>query len=123
MIQSLALKNFQSHKDTLIKFDPGVNVIVGSTDSGKSAIIRALRWLVWNRPIGDKMRSNWGGETEVIIDDELGRTKDEYFIRGGDEYGPSSFKAFGTWDGFNIVPERLVWAESSHVGGDLNLAF
>jgi exonuclease SbcC len=65
MIEKLILKNFQSHKLTVLDFDPGVNCIIGSSDVGKTAIIRALRWLVWNRPQGDAFRSSWGGETCV----------------------------------------------------------
>ena len=61
MIQSLSIKNFQSHKDTYLEFDSGVNIITGPSDSGKTAILRALRWLIWNRPSGDSMRSKWGG--------------------------------------------------------------
>jgi len=65
MIKTLSIQNYQSHKDSTLEFDPGVNVIVGSTDSGKTAIIRALRWLIWNRPNGDSFRSTWGGDTKV----------------------------------------------------------
>ena len=72
MIKKLNILNFQSHKDTSLSFAPGVNVIVGASDSGKSAIIRALRWLIWNRPVGDAFRSHWGGETQVVVvTDEL----------------------------------------------------
>ena len=66
MITALSIQNFQSHKSSVLKFDKGVNVITGSSDSGKTAIIRALRWLVWNRPGGDNFRSSWGGDTVVI---------------------------------------------------------
>lgn len=65
MIQNLFLRNFQSHKSTNLHFDPGVNVIVGASDSGKTSILRALRWLIWNRPSGDSFRSSWGEETSV----------------------------------------------------------
>ena len=67
MIKALQLQNFQSHPKTKLVFDPGVNVIVGSSDSGKSATIRALNWVVTNRPAGDAFRSSWGGDTEVTI--------------------------------------------------------
>lgn len=67
MIKKLTIKNFQSHKNTVLDFDKGVNIIVGSTDSGKSAIIRALRWVVWNKPGGEAFRSYWGGDTEVNV--------------------------------------------------------
>lgn len=46
MIQELRLKAFQAHSTLKLQFDPGVNAIVGETDSGKSAVFRAIRWLV-----------------------------------------------------------------------------
>ena len=64
---SIHLENFQSHEDTTLELDPGVNVIIGPSDSGKTAIVRALRWLVWNRPTGEAFRSSWGGDTTVTI--------------------------------------------------------
>lgn len=73
MIKVISIKNFQSHADSTLEFSDGVNAIIGPSDSGKTAIIRAIRWLVWNRPLGDEMRSNWGGDTsvEIVIDDKL----------------------------------------------------
>lgn len=67
MINSISLSNFQSHEHSELEFDKGVNTIIGPSDSGKTAIIRALRWLVWNRPSGEAFRSNWGGDTVVIL--------------------------------------------------------
>ena len=71
MIKKIQIQNFQSHKETTLKLDPGVNIIVGTTDSGKTSILRALRWVIWNRPSGDDFRSWWGGNTsvEVIINE------------------------------------------------------
>jgi exonuclease SbcC len=43
--------NFESHKDTLIEFVPGVTVIRGSTDQGKSSVRRALTYVVFSRPV------------------------------------------------------------------------
>jgi exonuclease SbcC len=51
-IKRLKIKNFQSHRDTTLDFDGGINVIVGDTDVGKSAIIRAIRWVMRNKPLG-----------------------------------------------------------------------
>lgn len=78
MIQLIKVSNFQSHKNTVLDLHPGVNTIVGSSDVGKTALIRALRWLVWNRPQGDTMRSTWGGDTSVVVKinkDQITRTK------------------------------------------------
>jgi len=71
MINYLHIINFQSHKDTTLEFDPGVNIIIGPSDSGKTAILRALRWVCWNRPSGESFRSHWGGSTEVHLTTEL----------------------------------------------------
>jgi len=124
MIQSLKIKNFQSHKDSILEFDPGVNVIIGKSDSGKTALLRALRWLIWNRPSGDAFRSDWGGNTEVvaaltvpdlpnpapIIITRRRDKKDEYVLLNKEQVGytaksihkPYIFTAFGT-----NVPEEI----------------
>ncbi|HHX22848.1 MAG: AAA family ATPase [Tepidanaerobacteraceae bacterium] len=52
VISSLTLENFQSHKESKIVFDKGLTVIIGQTDQGKSAIIRALKWVLYNEPRG-----------------------------------------------------------------------
>lgn len=51
-IKKLSLRNFQSHRESDFEFLPGLNIIVGPSDQGKSAIIRALRWLIYNEPRG-----------------------------------------------------------------------
>jgi len=51
MLEYLTLKNWQSHKDTHMEFHPGINVIVGQNNAGKTAIVRALWTLVFN-PLG-----------------------------------------------------------------------
>jgi exonuclease SbcC len=71
MIRSVNVKNFESHKETLLDFTSGVNAIVGESDQGKSSILRAIEWVATNRPTGNSFRSHWGGETSVeIITDE-----------------------------------------------------
>lgn len=52
-IQKLYIKNFQSHKNTVIELSPELNILVGESDQGKSSIIRALRWLFYNYPRGE----------------------------------------------------------------------
>ena len=103
MIQELKIRNFQSHRKSVLKFHEGVNVITGSSDCGKSAIIRALKWLVWNRPGGDAFRSNWGGDTNVSIklDDgtKIYRSKGSVNLY---EVNDTEFTAFG-----QDVPEEI----------------
>jgi exonuclease SbcC len=52
LIKSLKLINFQSHKESQINFGEGLTVILGQTDQGKSSIIRALKWVLYNEPRG-----------------------------------------------------------------------
>lgn len=50
MLSKLYIRNFQKHGKIRITLDPKITVITGDTDKGKSSLIRALRWLVFNRP-------------------------------------------------------------------------
>jgi DNA repair ATPase RecN len=68
MFKSIVLQNFQSHKDTTLEFDPGVNVIIGDSDSGKTAILRALTWVLTNRPTGEAFRRYGTSETRVKVE-------------------------------------------------------
>lgn len=46
--EALKLRNFQGHEDFLITFAPDVTTIIGPSDVGKSAVLRALRWVCMN---------------------------------------------------------------------------
>jgi DNA repair exonuclease SbcCD ATPase subunit len=52
MIKVLQLINYQSHKRTRLRLSPGINGIIGKSNAGKTAIIRALNLLRSNRPGG-----------------------------------------------------------------------
>jgi len=93
MIEVIYIEGFQNHKDTEIEFDPGFNVIHGITDSGKSAVIRAMNWCINNRPGGDSFRN--GEYTEVCIgveEGQISRVKDSSNLYLLNE---TEFKAFG----------------------------
>lgn len=51
VVHRLDLVNFQRHAKISIGFDRIVT-IVGPTDAGKSAVVRALRWAAFNKPGG-----------------------------------------------------------------------
>jgi exonuclease SbcC len=59
LISSIELFNFQSHKRSLLEFHPGVNAITGESNNGKTAILRALNWIIYNRPSGIQFVSDW----------------------------------------------------------------
>jgi len=69
MIKTLEIKNFQSHRDTVIEFHPGVNVIQGSSRNGKSAILRSLNYVINNKPSGMRHISFWAKEKTKILDE------------------------------------------------------
>lgn len=92
MVKSLKIQNFQSHKDSTFNFSNGVNVIVGQSDSGKSSIIRALNWVVFNRPSGDSFKRYGSKKTSVDIDGIV-RAKGKYNSYAIADNEP--FKAFG----------------------------
>ena len=52
-IKKVHIQGFQSHIDSTFTLSPGLSVITGPSDAGKTAIIRALRWLAFNEPQGD----------------------------------------------------------------------
>jgi hypothetical protein len=106
MIKTLEINNYQSHKKSILNFHPGVNVVVGTSDSGKSAVLRALRWVCTGVPRGDGFRSHWGGDTEVSLETDncivtRGKTNsDNVYVLNETE-----FRAFGT-----DVPEEIIAA-------------
>lgn len=53
-IKSLYVEDFQSHARTKVELAPagGLTVIVGPTDSGKTALVRAARLVYYNVPLG-----------------------------------------------------------------------
>jgi exonuclease SbcC len=47
-LKTVRVRNFQSHRDTEVHFEPGINLIVGSSDVGKSALLRAINLAMHN---------------------------------------------------------------------------
>lgn len=66
-IKSLHLKNFQSYRDQVINFTEGLNLILGSSDSGKSAIMRAISFVIYNYPRNSTLIHHGEDQTEVTI--------------------------------------------------------
>ena len=72
MLKKIKLKNFRSHENTVLEFHKGVNVIYGLGQSGKTNILRAINWVVNNRPSGFNMHSHFSDDdstsVELILD-------------------------------------------------------
>jgi len=102
MIESAKISFFESHRNTVLEFHEGVNVIIGQSDQGKSGILRALNWALNNLPGGDGFISDFAeGPTEVVVNFPEGGiyrgrdgTSNEYRILGTDGKEVQDFKAF-----------------------------
>ncbi|MDJ1176074.1 AAA family ATPase [Roseofilum capinflatum] len=47
-ILSISLKNFKSHADLYLEFEPGSNAICGENGAGKTSILEAIAWVMFN---------------------------------------------------------------------------
>ena len=86
MIKKIEIQNFQAHDDTTLDLSPGVNIIAGVSDSGKSSILRACRWLILNKPVGSHFQSDFVDKDKVktivkfTVDNQIfTRSKDKSF--------------------------------------------
>jgi chromosome segregation ATPase len=73
VINSIELVNFQSHQNSELNLHPGINTIIGSSDSGKSAILRAINWTIYNRPSGNVFISHWADNTSITLKKNKGK--------------------------------------------------
>ena len=98
LIREIHIHNFQIHKDLVLKLTTGVNIILGDTDKGKSAIIRALKLLLDNQPRSGEViyqnRHHKKDPLSIKVIDVKGnvieRKKRKYYING------ELLKAYGT---------------------------
>lgn len=97
MLKTLTIKNFQCW--SLLEFDltHPIVAIVGDTNAGKSAILRAFRWLCLNQPSGDAFIKKGASVAEVTVETDAGvvtrrkgKNVNEYVLNG------QVFKAFGS---------------------------
>jgi len=104
MLKNLHVKNFQSHNVTDLEFVPGINAIIGEPNSGKTALLRALNWVLLNRPLGDSYirRGEKEARVQLVIDREghltgvtriRGKTQNTYSLV--DSKQDIEFTAFG----------------------------
>ena len=78
-IKSIEMVNFQSHKYQKINLDRYMNLLVGESDNGKSAILRAIYWVYTGKPTGISFVRYGCDSTEVTI--ELGNgTKIKHYV-------------------------------------------
>lgn len=66
-ISEVYLRGWQSHVESVFKLGPGLNVITGPTDSGKTALLRSIRWVAFGEPAGESFVNAEVGEAEVVV--------------------------------------------------------
>lgn len=114
MLKSLTVKNYQSHKHTRLEFAPGLNALVGQSQNGKTALLRALHWVLTNRPVGNAFRSwfakgNENTEVALVFDDdtyvaaEKGKTGSPDYWVGAHNKGEERYRKVG-----KAVPQAVV---------------
>ncbi len=111
-IKRVILENFQSHKHTVIDFESRLNVIVGASDSGKTAILRGIRWALYNDPSGDYFIREGASQCSVTIvfSDNTkvkryrSKNKNVYYLYDESD-NEFKFEGFGT-----SVPDEIIEA-------------
>ena len=83
-MKSIKLKNYQGHKDSSLELHPGVNIITGTSDKGKSSIMRSIEWVRTNRPLGTEMIRELDGEQVQDVLTELQKNGTEVIYCQGD---------------------------------------
>jgi DNA repair protein SbcC/Rad50 len=77
-IKSIELTNFQSHINTTIEFVKGMNIICGESGEGKTSILRALQWCLYDSIKGNEFITT--GQTECKV--KVVFSNDTYIERG-----------------------------------------
>lgn len=111
-IRRVTIENFQSHQKTVLAFEKGLNVIIGPSDQGKSAILRAIKWALYNEPRGTDFIRQGTSSARVTVELDSGSTvirershsKNRYVVIYPDGTN-TTFEGFG-----NEVPEEVVKA-------------
>ena len=132
-ITKLMIQNFQSH--TMTELVPAPNgqltVITGPSDTGKTVVLRALRWLLFNEPQGSDFIRVGASMARVTLELESGHTvirertkatnRYKIIVPGGAE--PQVFEGFGS--SVPVEVQEITGARHVQIGDlelNLNLA-
>lgn len=69
-ILSVALQNFKTHRDKYVEFQPGINAICGENGAGKTSLLEAIAWVLFNYQgdyAKDDLIRNGGGSAQVTV--------------------------------------------------------
>ena len=123
MITKIHLHNFQKHSDLILDIEDLITVIQGSSDKGKSSIVRALYWIFFNRPLGSDVFKKEGTKDFFALitfnghDISRGKDKEGPYYKLDTEY----FRGIGT-----DIPEpisQLLNVDTLNISGQHDPAF
>jgi len=69
-ILSVTLKNFKTHREKHVDFQPGINAISGENGAGKTSLLEAIAWVLFNYQgdyAKDDLIRNGSGNAQVIV--------------------------------------------------------
>lgn len=96
IFKKLELKNFKSHANTKLDFNPGISLIVGENGAGKSSIFEAITFALFKvysaKTITDLVRSNKniGDKIEMMVKLTFYTNNHEYRVERGVTLAKSS---------------------------------
>ena len=87
MIDTFTIKNYQIIKDGMIKIRPGITLITGPSNNGKSSIFKAYKQLIYNTS-GNTYINSFADKCKLVLENELykieytkEKTKSSYDIK------------------------------------------
>lgn len=109
-LKSVTVKNFQAHTNSTFNLENGLNLIVGTSDSGKSALARAINFVLYNISESDFVREKEKYfEVEIVFADDaiIKRTKgkdiNSVSYKYPHDFDFTTYKAFG-----NNYPDEVL---------------
>ena len=85
MIKRLKIKDYMAHKDTELELGPGVTVLTGPNNSGKSAVVEALRSVAQN-PVPHHVIRHGASKAVVRVELDSGEAVEWVRSRGNSVY-------------------------------------
>lgn len=123
-ILSLSVKNFKIYHDRHFEFQPGVNAICGENGAGKTSILEAIAWVLFNYTADcklEELRRQGSSHTEVtvsFISSQDGRTYQVHRQSGksrGATYSIFDPQLKVKIDGIHRVEDAAQWLQE-HLG-------